>query len=170
MTDSALVCAQFTTQYWIPCSATAGAGHADAPLDGTPMNMVRSVPKIAARNRILPLHLRPADLLWVAQDLPGYPSTFDIHLELSGRIDRRAWETAVGEVLERHPLLGAHVRPAKRGLPCWVAAPTGLPPIDWSVEGAPIACPSGEAIILSYETGLRISNEITHKDSCLAIC
>jgi hypothetical protein len=120
------------------------------------MNMLESVTETAVQSRILPLHLSPADLLWVAQDLPGYPSTFVIRLELSGRFDRPSWESAIGEALVRHPLLRAFIRPAKRGLPCWVAAPTGLPPIDWSVEGAPITCPRGEAIDLVHETGLRI--------------
>jgi hypothetical protein len=120
------------------------------------MDTLESVAETAMRSRILPLHLNPADLLWLAQDLPGYPSTFVIQLELSGRFDRPSWESAIDEALGRHPLLRAFVRPAKRGLPCWVAAPTGLPPIEWSVEGAPITCPSGEAIDLAHETGLRI--------------
>jgi hypothetical protein len=121
-----------------------------------PMNKLESITEPTVRSRILPLHLSPAELLWVAQDLPGYPSTFVIRLELSGRFDRPSWESAIGEALERHPLLTAFIRPAKGGLPCWVAAPTSLPPIDWAVEGAPITCPSGEAIDLAHETGLRI--------------
>lgn len=120
------------------------------------MDVLESIATSTQSDRVLPLHLNAADLLWLAQDLPGYPSTFTIQLEFSGHLDRPSWEAALGEALERHPLLRAFIRPAKGGLPCWVAAPERLPPIDWSVEGAPIACPRGEAIDLAHETGLRI--------------
>ena len=118
--------------------------------------MLVTATETAVRSRILPLHLSAADMLWLAQDLPDYPSTFVISLELSGHIDRPSWESAIAEGLDRHPLLRAFIRPAKGGVPCWVAAPSSLPPIDWSVEGAPITCPSGQAIDLAHETGLRI--------------
>lgn len=120
------------------------------------MNTLETLTETAVRSRVLPLHLNVAEQLWMAQDLPGYPSTFVVQLELSGHLDRPAWEAAIGEALDRHPLLRAYIRPAKRGLPCWVTAPARLPPIDWSVEGAPTTCPAGEAIDLAHETGLRI--------------
>ncbi len=120
------------------------------------MEALNSTIETAAPHRILPLHLNAADHLWLAQDLPGYPSTFVVQLEFTGQIDRPAWEASIDEALDRHPLLRAHIRPGKRDLPCWQSAPRQLPPIDWSAEGAPIICPTGEAIDLASETGLRI--------------
>jgi hypothetical protein len=120
------------------------------------MSVAGSITKSPARERVLPMHLNAADHLWLAQDLPGYPSTFVVQLELSGQIDRPAWEAAIGESLGRHPLLRAYIRPGKQGLPCWQSAPEQLPPIDWSAEGAPIICPKGEAIDLAHETGMRM--------------
>lgn len=120
------------------------------------MTTLGTITKSPARERVLPMHLNAAEHLWLAQDLPGYPSTFVIQLELSGQIDRPAWEASLGEALDRHPLLRAYIRPGKQDLPCWQAAPEELPPIDWSAEGAPIICPGGEAIDLAHKTGLRI--------------
>ncbi len=120
------------------------------------MDALNSTIESAVRQRVLPLHLNAADLLWLAQDLPGYPSTFVVQLEFTGQIDRPAWEASIDEALDRHPLLRAHIRPGKRDLPCWQPALQQLPPIDWSAEGAPIICPTGEAIDLANETGLRI--------------
>jgi hypothetical protein len=120
------------------------------------MAALKSTVESPVRQRILPLHLNAADLLWLAQDLPGYPSTFVVQLEFTGQIDRPSWEASVDEALDRHPLLRANIRPGKRDLPCWQAAPSQLPPIDWSAEGAPTICPAGEAIDLTHETGLRM--------------
>ena len=108
------------------------------------------------RDRTLPLHLTAADLLMLAQDLPGFPSTFVVQLELRGQIDRPAWEAALREALGRHPLLTALILPGKGGLPCWTTASDRFPPLDWSIESAPISCPRGEAIDLAHEIGLRI--------------
>ncbi len=120
------------------------------------MATLASMTESPARQRVLPMHLNAADHLWLAQDLPGYPSTFVIQLDFSGQIDRRVWESALGDALDRHPLLRAYILPGKQDLPCWQAAPEQLPPVDWSAEGTPIRCPNGEAIDLSRETGLRI--------------
>jgi hypothetical protein len=120
------------------------------------MSVAGSITRSPVRERVLPMHLNAADHLWLAQDLPGYPSTFVVQLELRGQIDRPGWEAAIRESLGRHPLLCAYIRPGKQRLPCWQAAPNQLPPIDWSAEGAPIICPKGESIDLAHETGLRI--------------
>jgi hypothetical protein len=111
---------------------------------------------IMLRDRILPLHLSAADQLMLAQDLPGYPATFTVQLEFLGQIDQTAWEAALRESLERHPLLTAYIRPGKGGLPCWTAAEDPFPSLDWATDSAPIWCPHGEAIDLSREIGLRV--------------
>ena len=79
-----------------------------------------------------------------------------VQLELRGEIDRGSFEAAIGEALDRHPLLWALIRPGKGGLPCWTAAEDRLPPLDWAVDSAPMSCPAGEAIDLAREIGLRI--------------
>ncbi|HEX4413203.1 MAG TPA: hypothetical protein VH107_06210 [Lacipirellulaceae bacterium] len=120
------------------------------------MTTLGTTTKSPPRDRVLPMHLNAAEHLWLAQDLPGYPSTFVIQLEFNGQIDRPVWEDSLGEALDRHPLLRAYIRPGKQDRPCWQAAPEQLPPIDWSAEGAPIICPRGEAIDLAHETALRM--------------
>ena len=57
------------------------------------------------RQRLFPLHLSPIESFMLADDQPGYPMTFVIHLQLAGQIDRRAFEDALAEALQRHPLL-----------------------------------------------------------------
>jgi hypothetical protein len=108
------------------------------------------------RYRVLPLHLNAAELLMLAQDLPGLPSTFVVQLEFRGQIDRRSFEVAIAEALDRHPLLRAVIQPGKGGMPCWTAATDQRPLLDWAVDSVPMNCPAGEAIDLSREIGLRI--------------
>ena len=109
-----------------------------------------------ARHRVLPLHLNPAELLMLAQDLPGLPSTFVVQLDLRGQIDRSSFEAAIPEAIDRHPLLQAFIQLGKGGLQCWTAAKNRLPPLDWAVDCVPMSCPVGEAIDLARDTGLRI--------------
>ncbi|MHB1033666.1 MAG: hypothetical protein ACYC35_27040 [Pirellulales bacterium] len=110
----------------------------------------------AAKQRIFPLHLTPIELFMLADDQPGYPMTFVIQLELSGRIDRVAFEQALLEALERHPLLRAWIQSVKGDLPCWVLAEDPQPALDWASEGTPMVCPRGEGIDLEREIGLRV--------------
>lgn len=103
-----------------------------------------------------PLHLTPFETFLCADDSPEYPMTSCIRMKFSGVFDRGPFESALEEALVRHPLLAALIRPAKRGIPCWVSAGGLRPTLDWAAEGTPIACPGGDAIDLATECGLRL--------------
>ena len=106
--------------------------------------------------KVFPLHLAPIDAFFCADDQPGYPMTSVIHLDFSGTLDRGAFEAALDDALERHPLLSSLIKPAKRALPCWVSADGLKPWMDWGTLDEPIQCPGSESIDLRREVGLRI--------------
>jgi hypothetical protein len=110
----------------------------------------------AAKQRLFPLHLSPIEIFMLADDRRGHPMTFVIQLQLSGRIDRRAFEAALAEALQRHPLLRARIEAGKGDLPCWMPAEDQGPELDWGLEGTPMVCPRGEGIDLAREVGLRV--------------
>lgn len=106
--------------------------------------------------RVFPLHLTPLESFMLADDRPRYPMTFTIHVDLEGTIDRSAFERALEEGLNRHPLLTAVVGVRKLGRLCWLESPDARPPVDWADASVPVA-PAGEEMIDLYsETGLRI--------------
>jgi hypothetical protein len=108
------------------------------------------------RQRIFPLVLSPMEMFMCTEDRLTYPMAFVIQLDFSGDIELPAFEAALDEALQRHPLLGCLVQPAKRNLPCWVPALDVMPLVDRADEQVPVSCPRGERIDLSQELGLRI--------------
>ncbi len=104
---------------------------------------------------VLPLHLTPIDSYFLADDQPRYPMTSIIRLKFSGRMHAKAFDTALFAAIERHPLIGAVVRPAKRGMLCWVKDSQLRPWVDWGPIDRPIQFPTEESIDLSKECGLR---------------
>ena len=114
---------------------------------------------------VLPLHLAPIDAFFCADDQPEYPMTSVIHLDFSGVVDRDAFEAALDNALERHPLLSSLIKPAKRSLPCWVPSGGIKPQLDWGAIDDPIVCTDGERIDLAREVGLRIWVRVG-EDSC----
>ncbi len=105
---------------------------------------------------LFPLTLSPIELLMLADDDRRHPMTFVIRLQLLGQINRRAFEAAVAEALQRHPLLACLITTGKRGLPCWKPARDWKPSLDWGTEETEIAVPDGEGIDLTRELGLRV--------------
>lgn len=106
--------------------------------------------------RIFPLHLAPIDAFFMTDDTVRYPMTSVIHVDFTGSMQRVAFEGALSEALERHPLLAAVIRPAKRGELCWVFDPDVHPPVDWAPPGVLLDLPQGERIDLTNACGLRI--------------
>ena len=117
-----------------------------------PQTAVLAYPK----QRVFPLHLSPMESFMLADDQPGYPMTFVVHLQLAGQIDRPAFEAAVAEALQRHPLLRALIHTMKGGLPCWVPLSDPRPAIDWTSDATPANCSTDRPIDLGREIGLRI--------------
>ncbi len=105
---------------------------------------------------VFPLHLAPMDAFYCADDSVDYPMTSVINLDFHGVVQRDAFEAALADALDRHPLLCSLIKPAKQSLPCWVPSEGVRPPIDWRPIDEPISCPNGEGFDLSREVGLRI--------------
>jgi hypothetical protein len=111
---------------------------------------------VTAKQRVFPLHLSPLESYMLAEVQPGYPMCFFVEVRLAGQIDRPAFEGALAETLDRHPLLRSHIAVGKGGLPCWVIAADERPEVDWNVEPVNMTCPRGEGIDLTQQIGLRI--------------
>ncbi len=108
-------------------------------------------------NILFPMYLAPVELFMELDDDPRYPMAFVIELELSGDIDRAAFDLALAEALARHPLLRALVQRRKKNQLCWVSAKGLAPYVDWRSDDFPLVCPNGtEAIDLASEVGLRV--------------
>jgi hypothetical protein len=118
--------------------------------------VLRSAAVRRRTDRLLPLHLTPLELFMCADDRPAFPMTFTIIVRLSGTVDRGAFEAALEDMLERHPLLTAVVNAAKSGLPCWVLAKNARPTVNWQPSGTPIASLGWKPINIASEAGLRI--------------
>ena len=108
------------------------------------------------KQRLFPLHLTSFENYMIVDDRPKYPMTFIVQLELSGKIDRTAFNEAIDQALLRHPLLTAVIGPGKQGKDCWVKAPNPNPHVDWAGIDDPIRFPNGEHINIRNEVGLRI--------------
>ena len=105
--------------------------------------------------KVLPLHLAPIDSFFLADDNPFYPMTSIIRMEFSGVLDPNAFDIALDEANERHPLTNAVIRPAKRGEPCWVKDANIRPWVDWGPIDEPIEYADTERFDLRRESGLR---------------
>ncbi|WP_404307376.1 chromosome condensation protein [Neorhodopirellula lusitana] len=93
-------------------------------------------------------------MVW--DDRSEYPMTFAVQMELSGDLNRDAFRAALAKTLLRHPLLQAIVGPGKGGRDCWIAAPDSQVEINWGCPDTAIDLPTGEAIDIRKQIGLRI--------------
>ena len=109
-----------------------------------------------AKQRLFPLHLSPIEIYMLADDHPGHPMSFVVQVQLSGQIEREAFESVLDEALDRHPLLRAHIASGKGDAPCWKLASESRRDVDWGSDEEPMTCPDGESIELTKETGLRV--------------
>ncbi len=117
--------------------------------DLAPSMLKKDLPKV------LPLHLAPIDSFFLADDRSRYPMTSIIRMEFTGSIARHAFEIALSEANERHPLTNAVIRPAKRNEPCWVKDANITPWVDWGPIDKPVKYPETEQFDLSKESGMR---------------
>jgi NRPS condensation-like uncharacterized protein len=92
----------------------------------------------------------------LADDQPGYSMSFFIQLQLSGQLERAAFDAALDEALERHPLLRAWIETDTGGALCWTLAEGQMPDGDSGSEETAIRCRHGESIDLTKEIGLRV--------------
>jgi NRPS condensation-like uncharacterized protein len=105
--------------------------------------------------RIFPLYLAPIDWYFLCDDSPDYPMVFYVDLDFSGRIHRELMTDALGEALQRHPLLYSIVQPAKKNKPCWILAPEKSQTIAWGSQEQQF-CTENEYLDIRETPGLRI--------------
>ncbi len=110
----------------------------------------------------LPLTAFEEFLLW--EDRPAYPWSIFARLRFSGRIDRRALESAVQVIMPRHPLLTSRLEIRGRR-PFWVVQPGALPQIAWAEGPTGQAMPATGYQDLRKEIGLRLF-VVENLDSC----
>ena len=107
-----------------------------------------------AQPRVFPLHLTPFEAYMFHDDLPRSPMTFVVQFEFSGEINRPAFQAAINQGLERHPMLRAVIRKAKLSRDCWVAATEYDAAVDWGDLNQPIMVDgNGKYLNLREEIG-----------------
>ncbi len=81
--------------------------------------------------------------LMLAQDSSAYPCNIYVRMQISGRLDRRHFTSAVGAMIEHHPLLRATLQ-TRLGRSSWVIRDTVEESIQWKT------CPVGETLSTEY--------------------
>ncbi len=67
----------------------------------------------------------------LADDRARWPMTFFVQVTFRGRLDRAAWEQAVGDAIVRHSLLHSLISGDETTGYCWSTSMAPLPPIRW---------------------------------------
>lgn len=117
---------------------------------------------MSSSDEVFPLKLTPFEYYMYLDDSRRYPMTFTVQMEISGQIDRTAFDEALEEALVRHPLLRALVEERRWGRAFWIDgrhAKTGghaSTMVHWGTRDEEIVTDDGEYIDLRHEVGLRI--------------
>jgi hypothetical protein len=113
---------------------------------------------------LFPLPLTAFENYMLADDRREFPMAFFLRLHFRGEIDRKSFEAALGQTLDRHPLFQAFVREIDGQL-TWISADGARPQVIWNDSDEP-AGEQVDWIDLSNEIGLRVtvskSNDQTH--------
>ena len=113
-----------------------------------------------ATNAIFPLMMTPFEYYMWTDHRPEYPMVVVGRLDFDGEIDRDAFENAVREMAERHPLTRCIVDPTTEPLPTWKLTNGQFPEIHWEEMESFEAFSDREDLIpiwidLSQEPGLK---------------
>lgn len=101
-----------------------------------------------------PLRMTPLELYMLLDDRPQHPMLCDHYYDLSGHLDRSAFEDALQEVVARHPLFTARYD-LEDGY--WWKDPGGFfPPLSWNDHSASRPAHWGRRFDLRNESGLRL--------------
>ncbi len=103
---------------------------------------------------LFPLPLAPFEEYMLVDDRPAYPMNFFLRLRFEGLFNPALLEEACGQSVARHPLLSAHLQPARGGRFQWVQPSHRSCPLRWRTTAGgeePIG-----AIDLQREPGLRV--------------
>ncbi len=105
---------------------------------------------------MFPLPLTCFEEYMLCDDRPAYPMTGVFRLRLSGFLDRNAFEAAVANAVERHPLLRATVSRKRRGRPKWIDHPDWRPNVQWQAEVSEYGFPHVDHIDVTQNPGTRV--------------
>lgn len=116
--------------------------------------------------QVFPLPLTPFERYMLVDDRAGYPMTYAHVVDLHGKIDQPAMESAVLAALARHPLTCAKVR--QRGdVEHWIAGSLPRQAVIWH-EQPPVRLPFGGRWVDLYdECGFRIDGYAEGENSYL---
>ncbi|MCR4413206.1 MAG: hypothetical protein NUV77_12370 [Thermoguttaceae bacterium] len=110
----------------------------------------------SASKALFPLPLNLFERYMLLDDRPDYPMTFALQARLAGQVRRAAFEAALEETVERHPLLHAVVDTGAKGGAVWVDAGSVGPALTWQGGNTPIDSTAATRIDLRREPGLRV--------------
>lgn len=89
-------------------------------------------------------------------DRPSHPMAGVFRLRFSGHLDRGAFEAALTNAVQRHPLLRATVDRTSRRRPRWIDHPDWRPEVRWQAETNRFGFPAATYIDLTHEPGTRV--------------
>lgn len=89
-------------------------------------------------------------------DSPSYPMSLTVRLRFVGFLEPAAFENALVNVLQRHPLLRATVSRKRFGGPAWKVHPEWRPIVHWHAQGDDNGFPETPFMDLTREPGIRI--------------
>ncbi len=102
---------------------------------------------------LFPLPLTAFEKFMLVDDHRDYPRTYTVLLELTGQLHQAAFETAMGEVIQRNPLLSAIVRKCHSRWH-WTAVVFPSDEVRW---GEPVTESGSLRIDLRKQPGFRVS-------------
>jgi len=88
-------------------------------------------------------------------DRPSHPMAGVFRLRFSGHLDRGAFEAALANAVQRHPLLRATVDRTRRRRPRWVDHPDWRPEVQWQAKTNEYGYPPVAYIDLTEEPATR---------------
>ncbi len=110
----------------------------------------------SASKALFPLPLNLFERYMLLDDRPDYPMTFALQARFMGQVRPAAFEAALEETVERHPLLHALVEMNARGGGVWVDAGLGSPALTWQNANSAIDSTAANRIDLRREPGFRV--------------
>ncbi len=105
---------------------------------------------------MFPLPLTCFEEYMLHDDRPSHPMAGVFRLRFSGHLDRGAFEAALEDAVQRHPLLRATIDRTSRRRPKWIDHPDWRPDVQWQAETNRYGFPSADYVDLTQEPGTRV--------------
>jgi hypothetical protein len=102
------------------------------------------------------LPLTPLEEYFLLEDRRAYPWSFFVRLDFTGRADRQAAETSLGNCALWHPLLSSVVHRHEDGQRTWRRVENPTPAVRWTTGVAEKAYASATRLDVSEEIGIRV--------------